>query len=80
VDAFFHSDTARAIILAFSISNITLGTLVFFTCRCMPGFQFASGLMHNKTYLKFYKFHGYLWLFFLASVMIHAVFAIKFAS
>jgi hypothetical protein len=79
LDAFFHSQAALDIILAFSITNITLGILVFFTCRCMPGFKFARGLMHNKNYLKFYKFHGYLWLFFLASVMIHAVFAINFA-
>jgi hypothetical protein len=79
VDAFFHSQTALNIILAFSISNITLGILVFFSCRCMPGFQFARGLMQNKTYLKFYKYHVYLWLLFLVSVMIHAVFAINFA-
>ncbi|MCX5993834.1 MAG: hypothetical protein NT177_06410 [Chloroflexi bacterium] len=45
----------------------------------IPGFQFSRGLMHNKTYLKFYKYHCYLWLFFLVSVMIHAVFAINFA-
>ena len=75
---FLHSQTALDIILAFSISNIVLGMLVFFTCRCMPGYQFARGLMHNKTYMRFYKFHGYLWLFFLASVMVHAFFAIRF--
>jgi hypothetical protein len=34
--------------------------------------------MQNKTYIKFYKFHGYLWLFFLISVFIHAIFAIGF--
>jgi len=79
VDAFFHSQIARDIILVFAISNIILGVLVFFTCRCMPGFQLTRGLMQNKNYLKFYKYHGYLWLIFLASVMIHAVFAIYFA-
>lgn len=79
MDAFFHSQIARDIILVFAISNIILGVLVFFTCRCMPGFQLTRGLMQNKNYLKFYKYHGYLWLIFLASVMIHAVFAINFA-
>ncbi len=78
MDAFFHSQTALDIILAFSISNIILGIMVFFTCRCTPGFKFARGLMHNKSYLRLYKFHGYLWLIFLASVMIHATFAISF--
>jgi hypothetical protein len=33
-------------------------------------------LMQNRVYLKFFKFHCYLWLFFLVSVLIHAVFAI----
>ena len=79
MDAFFHSSTALTVILAFSITNIVLGILVFFTCRCMPGFQFARGLIQNKSYLKFYRYHCYLWLLFLASVMIHAVFAINFA-
>ena len=79
MDAFFHSQIARDIILVFAISNIILGVLVFFTCRCMPGFQLTRGLMQNKNYLKFYKYHGYLWLIFLASVMIHAVFAVYFA-
>jgi len=78
VDAFFHSQLARDFILAFAISNIVLGLLVFFTCRCLPGFQFARGLMQNKNYLKLYKFHCYLWLLFLVSVMVHAVFAINF--
>jgi len=65
-------------ILVFAVSNIVLGVLVFFTCRCLPGFQFARGLMHNKTYLKFYKYHCYVWLVFLISVMVHATFAINF--
>jgi hypothetical protein len=34
--------------------------------------------MQNKSYVKFYKSHGYLWLFFLISVLIHAIFAIGF--
>jgi len=78
VDTFFHSQIARDIILIFAISNIILGVLVFFTCRCMPGFRLTRGLMQNKDYLKFYKYHCLLWLLFLVSVMIHAVFAINF--
>jgi hypothetical protein len=78
MDAFFHSVIAARIIFIFSLTNIVLGILVFFTCRCMPGFKFAHGLMQNKAYVKFYKYHGYLWLFFLISVLIHAIFAIGF--
>jgi hypothetical protein len=76
MDAFFHSLIAARIILIFSITNIVLGILVFTSCRCLPGFKFAHGLMQNKTYLKFYKYHCYLWLCLLISVMIHAIFAI----
>ncbi len=75
---FFHSQAARDIIFIFAVGNIVLGLLVFFTCRCLPGFKFARGLMQNSNYLNFYKFHCYLWLIFLISVMIHAVFAINF--
>jgi hypothetical protein len=78
MDAFFHSMIAARIIFILSITNIILGILVFLSCRCMPGFKFGHGLMQNKTYLKFYKFHGYLWLCFLISVLIHAIFAINF--
>jgi len=78
VTEFFHSQIARDIILIFAACNIVLGLLVFFTCRCLPGFKFAHGLMRNKNYLNFYKFHCYLWLLFLISVMVHAVFAINF--
>jgi len=78
MDAFFHSVIAARIIFIFSLTNIVLGILVFFTCRCMPGFKFAHDLMQNKAYVKFYKYHGYLWLFFLISVLIHAIFAIGF--
>ena len=78
MDAFFHSLLAERIIFIFSITNIILGILVFLSCRCMPGYKFAHGLMKNKSYLKFYKFHGYLWLFLLISVFVHAVFAIGF--
>jgi len=78
VTEFFHSQIARDIILIFAVCNILLGLLVFFTCRCLPGFKFARSLMQNNNYLNWYKFHCYLWLLFLISVMIHAIFAINF--
>lgn len=78
MDAFFHSLTAARIIFIFSITNVILLTLLFLSCRCLPGFKFAHGLMQNKSYLKFYKFHVYIWLLLFISVVIHAVFAIGF--
>lgn len=76
MDAFFHSGFASWVIFILAITNVILGIRVFLSCRCMPGYKFARGLMHNKSYLRFYKFHGYLWLIFLVSALTHAVFAI----
>lgn len=78
MDAFFHSLVAARIIFIFSITNIAMGILVFLTCRCIPGYKFSHSLMQNKYYVKFYRFHGYLWLIFLFSVLVHAIFAIGF--
>lgn len=77
MDAFFHSLIAARIIFIFSITNVVLVILVFLSCRCMPGFKFGHSLLQNKSYLKFYKFHVYLWLILFISVLIHAIFAIN---
>jgi hypothetical protein len=78
MDGFFHSLIAARIIFIFSITNIILGLMVFLSCRCIPGYKFTHGILQNKVYLRFYRLHGYIWLLFLASVLVHAVFAIGF--
>ena len=35
-------------------------------------------LMHHDFYKKFYRYHGYLWLVFWASVTVHVIFAVNF--
>ena len=77
MEAFFHSIWAARIVFIFSILNIILGILVFFSCRCIPGSKYFHGIMQNKNYLSFYKFHCWLWLLFLISVTIHGVIAIN---
>lgn len=77
MEAFFHSLLAVRLLFVFSLLNIILGITVFFSCRCLPGFKFAQGIMKNKIYLSFYKFHCWIWLMFLISVMIHAILAIN---
>jgi hypothetical protein len=76
MDAFFHSVWAARIIFIFAITNIVLGLLLFFTCRCLPGWSVARSLMRHQAYLKFYKLHCYIWLLFLISVFVHGIFAI----
>jgi hypothetical protein len=78
MDAFFHSAWAAKIIFIFAITNLILGVLVFFTCRCFPGINITKPFLHNHIYMRFYKFHCYLWLFFVISVLVHAVFALGF--
>lgn len=77
MEAIFHSIWAARIVFIFSILNIVLGVLVFLSCRCIPGAKFFHNIMQNKRYIVFYKFHCWLWLLFLISVMIHAIFAVN---
>lgn len=77
MEEFFHSLLAIRILFIFSILNMLFGVLVFLSCRCLPGFKWANGIMQNRKYLSFYKFHCWLWLMFLISVTIHAIFAIN---
>ena len=75
--AIFQSVIAARIIFILGISNLLLGLLVLFTCRCIPGLKnIGPGLMQNPIYKSLFKYHCYLWWFFWTSVIVHAVFAI----
>jgi len=75
---FFQSVAAARVIFVLGIVNITLGALVFLTCRCVPGAKLTSKLMDFRIYQRVYRYHCYIWLIFWTSVIIHAVFALLF--
>jgi hypothetical protein len=77
MDIFHTIVTARAIFIL-GIVNIFTGLLVFLSCRCLQGIKLAKKLMQYKAFLRFYKYHCYIWWFFWAGVIIHAILAITF--
>ena len=58
------------------IVNLITGFLIFFSCRCLPGFKIGARLMKYRWYQHFYKFHCYIWMVFWVSVITHAILAI----
>jgi hypothetical protein len=72
----FHSVLASRIIFIFGIINLVTILAIVFSCRVFPTSKVLKPLTKNKPFQKFYKYHGYIWWVFWASVIIHAVFAI----
>jgi hypothetical protein len=66
------------ILFILGIVNLVTGLAIFFTCRCLPGSKIGRGLMKRRWYQGFFKFHCYIWWIFWASVIVHAVFTIKY--
>ena len=75
----FHALWVEKLIFGMGIVNIVLGTLIFFSCRCIPMTAFIGNrIMKFRAYQKFYKVHCALWPLMWVSMIIHAVFAIGF--
>jgi len=56
-------------------TNIIGLFLVLLSCRCIIKIK-PKTLSKSKLYLKFYKYHCYYWMFFMISVILHAIIAI----
>jgi len=69
---------ATRIIFVLGIINLLTGLMIFFSCRCLPGSRLGKGLMKRPWYQRFFKLHCYIWWVFLASVFIHAIFALVY--
>ncbi len=72
----FQSEVAVRLIFVLGISNLVLSSLIFLSCRCIPGWKLTGKLMQYGAYKRFFKFHCYLWWVFWPSVVVHAIFAI----
>ena len=70
-----YTPAVAILIFVLGIVNIVTGTVLFLSCRCIPGMTIAGSLMKNPAYLRFYKYHCYLWWILWPSVIIHAVMA-----
>ncbi len=71
---------AMRVLFSLGMVNLVTGLLVFFTCRCLPGFQWAKFLMKYRWYQRIFKLHCYFWWIFWASVITHAIFAIIYVG
>jgi hypothetical protein len=68
--------TAMRVLFSLGIVNLVTGLLLFFSCRCLPGFSVGKYLMKYRWFQRFYRLHCYIWWIFWASVVVHAIFAI----
>ena len=66
---------AAKITYVLGITNLIFLFLVLLTCRCILG-KFSVTLSKSKTYAAINKYHCLYWWFFIASVLIHGIFAI----
>ena len=71
----FYTAAMAKLIFALGIVNIVMGTVLFFSCQCIPGIKIKGGLMKFAAYQRFFKYHCYLWWILWPSVIIHAVIA-----
>ncbi len=69
---------AMRILFILGIINLLTGLAIFFSCRCLPGSRLGQGLMKHRWYQRYFKFHCYIWWIFWASVVVHAILAIKY--
>ena len=65
------------LVYVLGITNIIGLLLVLFSCRCIPMIgALTTGLVKSKWYQSFYRYHCYYWLFFITSVILHAIIAL----
>jgi len=65
------------IIFITSMLNIALLILILTTCRCMNTWRLTSWLNKQAWFKKYFRWHCNVWYFFLVSVIVHAVFALR---
>ena len=65
------------VIRVLGVLNIIMVTLLFSSCRCIPGSKLFSKIMERPAYKRYYKYHCYLWWVFWPSVIVHAILAIS---
>lgn len=72
---FIPPATITRLVFIFGITNLVAVLVIFFTCRCIPMWKLTHGIMKQKWYQSFYKFHCYLWWILFGSIVIHIILA-----
>ncbi len=76
----FQSVLAARLILILGIINLASISLIFLSCRCIPGWKLTRRLTKYRAYKRFFQYHCYIWWVFWPSVIVHAVFAVGVAG
>ena len=58
-----------------SLINVVAALLLLSACRFVPGMKLTKKLMQRGGYMRFYKFHSYIWWIFVPSLLVHAIVA-----
>jgi hypothetical protein len=75
---FFHSlGAARAMVVLGAVAGLS-GLLLYFSCRCIAPTPLGTRLMKAAAFMRFYKFHCWLWPVFWLALIAHLVFAISY--
>jgi hypothetical protein len=71
----FQPLVIRNVIFVLGFVNVVSGSLIFFSCRCIPGARILGNLNNYAAYRRFFRYHCYIWWVFWPSVMLHAILA-----
>jgi len=63
------------VIKILGVLNITMATLLFSSCRCIPASKLFRNIMDRPAYKSYFKYHCYIWYVFWPSVIVHAAIA-----
>ncbi len=71
---------ATRIVFVLGIVNLVTLSLIYLTCRCIPGSKIAritGNLMQYSAYKRFFGYHCYFWWILWISVITHALLGIS---
>ena len=66
------------IIFITAMFNIVLMLMILLSCRCMNTWKLTSWLNKQAWFKAYFKWHCYVWYILLVSLVVHAVFALRF--
>jgi hypothetical protein len=75
LNIFFSPAVARIIFIT-AVVNLGLVLTIMLSCRWVPVARLTKSWMNRPAFKRLYKYHTYLWWWLLASIIVHAVFAI----
>jgi hypothetical protein len=73
---FFRTLLAGKIIFILGIISFVSALTLTTSCRWLPASRLFKKASQNKTFMRFYKLHSYVWWIFWPSVITHVIFVV----